>query len=276
MAADVSFLQRFGRAGLATWLLAAACGWAALLWLAALLGMGGRIAETVPVPAGALPTPVAAQPDRIGPLAQYASAVARPLFTQDRRPRSFLATAPEPGQTGADAQRFDFVLTGILISPQVRLAVLQPTAGGDSQRVQVGNAPEGAEGWRLIDVQPRRAVFEGGQGQVTLDLRTFGVAGTPAMPNLGQAGVRGDAMAAAQDAAASAAAASAAAAAAAAAVREGRPVPLPQPPTQMDGPAAEARAQQILRRIEARRARSQAEAGRGNDNPGSTSGTPGP
>ena len=131
------------------------------------------------MPAGALPTPVAAQPDRIGPLAQYASAVARPLFTQDRRPRSFLATAPEPGQTGADAQRFDFVLTGILISPQVRLAILQPASGGDSQRVREGHAPDGAAGWRLVEVQSRRALFEGAGGQATLDLRTFGDAGAP-------------------------------------------------------------------------------------------------
>lgn len=259
MAAEASFPQRFGRAGLATWLLAAGCAWAALLWLAAMLGMGGRIAETVPVPAGALPTPAAAQPDRIGPLAQYASAVARPLFTQDRRPRSFLATAPEPGQADADAQRFDFVLTGVLTSPQVRLAVLQPTAGGESQRVQVGHAPEGAEGWRLIDVQPRRAVFEGGQGQVTLDLRTFGVAGAPGAASVGLAGARGDSVAAA----------------AAAAVRDGRPVPLPQPPTQVEDPVAEARVEAIRRRIEARRAQMQADSQqRNNSGPGS-GGVPG-
>jgi general secretion pathway protein N len=70
------------------------------------------------------------------------------------------------------------VLTGVLISPQVRLAILQPAGGGDSQRVREGKSPEGAAGWRLIEVQPRRVVFEGANGQSTLDLRTFGASAT--------------------------------------------------------------------------------------------------
>lgn len=179
--AESSLLQRLGRAGPLTWLLAAVCGWALLLWMQALLGMGGRLAEVAPAPPPALPRPLPPVPDRIGPLAQYAEAAAHPLFTEDRRPRAFLAsTADEAG--AADTQTFDFLLTGVLISPQVRLAILQPAAGGDSQRVREGAAPEGAPGWRLLEVQPRRAVFEGPGGQTTLELRTFGVAGVPAPP----------------------------------------------------------------------------------------------
>lgn len=178
MAAERSLLHRLGQAGAMTWVLAAACGWALLLWVGALLGMGGRIAEAVPVAQPALPRPLAPVPDRVGPLAQYAEAAAHPLFTEDRRPRAFLASAG--GDDGAvAAQPFDFVLTGVLISPQVRLAILQPTAGGTSLRVREGAVPEGAPGWRLLEVQPRRAVFEGPGGQTTLDLRTFGVAGDP-------------------------------------------------------------------------------------------------
>ena len=221
-------LQRLGRAGLGTWLLAAACAWAALLWLGALLGMGGRVVQDAPVAAGALPVPAAAPPDRIGPLTQYASAAARPLFTQDRRPRSFLATAPESGQDVAQMQRLDFVLSGVVISPQVRLAVLQPTTGGESQRVQVGQAPEGAAGWRLVDLQPRRAIFEGPDGQQVLDMRSFGVVGAPVVAQGG----------AASEAANTAAVAAEAAAAAAAAAAQGN----------------EARTDAIRRRIEARRA----------------------
>ena len=220
-------MQGLGRAGLATWLLAAACAWAALLWIGALLGMGGRVEQGVPVGAGALPVPAAAQPDRIGPLAQYASAASRPLFTQDRRPRTFLATSPEAGQE-TQVERLDFVLSGVLISPQVRLAVLQPAAGGESQRVQVGQSPEGAAGWRLVDVQPRRAIFEGHSGQQVLDMRSFGVVGAPVVAQGG----------AASEAANTAAVAAEAAAAAAAAAAQGN----------------EARTDAIRRRIEARRA----------------------
>ena len=172
-------MQRFDQAGPLTWLLAACAGWALLLWIAALLGMGGQVDDATPAADEvALPQSKPAAPDRIGPLAQYAEAASRPLFTQDRRPRSFMATGPE-GENAAQSQTLDFILTGVLISPQVQLAVLQPTGGGDAQRVRVGKSPEGAAGWRLVEVQPRRAIFEGGGGQSALDLRTFGDAAAP-------------------------------------------------------------------------------------------------
>ncbi|QIL21474.1 hypothetical protein [Thermomonas sp. HDW16] len=178
--AERTLLQRFDQAGPLTWLLAAFAGWALLLWLAALLGMGGRVEEAKPATAEtSLPQPKPAVPDRIGPLTQYADAASRPLFTQDRRPRSFMATGPE-GDGTAQSQSLDFILTGVLISPQVQLAVLQPNGGGEAQRVRVGKSPEGAAGWRLVEVQPRRAIFEGAGGQTTLDLRVFGAAGAPA------------------------------------------------------------------------------------------------
>lgn len=195
-------MQRFRQAGPLTWLLAAVCGWALLLWLAALLGMGGRVAEASPAQDAALPQPVAAKPDRIGPLAQYAEAASRPLFTEDRRPRAFVATGADDGAAGSDSNAFDYILTGVLISPQARLAILQPSAGGASQRVRVGNAPEGAAGWHLLEVQPRRAVFDGPSGQMALDLRTFGVPGLP--PGSVRPAEAADAAATAADAAASA------------------------------------------------------------------------
>lgn len=178
--AERALLQRFDQAGPLSWLLAAIAGWAVLLWLAALLGMGGQVDAGVPVAAeAALPQPKPAAPDRIGPLTQYAEAASRPLFTQDRRPRSFMATGPE-GDAVAQSQSLDFILTGVLISPQVQLAVLQPSGGGEAQRVHVGKSPEGAAGWRLVEVQPRRAIFEGAGGRNALDLRTFGNAGASA------------------------------------------------------------------------------------------------
>ena len=230
MAAEPGVLQRFRHAGLSGWLLAAFCGWAILLWIGALLDMGGRVAEATASPGSALPSPKPPVPDRIGPLAQYSAAATRPLFTEDRRPRSFLATAQagegmEPGENN-----LDFLLTGVLISPQVRLAILQPTGGGESQRVREGNSPEGASGWRLIEVQPRRALFEGAGGQASLDLRTYGDAGAPP-------------------------------AAAAVATAAGAPPPPPPPPPPANAAAdaaapadQQARVEAIRRRIEARRA----------------------
>ncbi len=215
--------QSLGRAGASTWLLVAACVWALLLWLAAALGMGTRIEPAQAVALGALPTPPAAVGERLGPLGQYAEAASRPLFTQDRRPRAFLAVAQGEGEGSGAA--LDFVLTGVLISPQVRLAILQPGGGGDSQRVREGTAPEGAADWRLLEVRPREALFEGPGGQVSLELRSFGVAGEPGS-------------------------------------RAGTPVPSMVPPPPQEGvrdvgnaaPDEARRIEDIRRRIEARRA----------------------
>ena len=44
MRTERSLLQRFAQSRPLTWLLAGFCGWALLLWLGALLGMGGRVA----------------------------------------------------------------------------------------------------------------------------------------------------------------------------------------------------------------------------------------
>ncbi len=174
--AERNLLQRFEQAGPLTWLLAGCAGWALLLWLSALLGLGNAVAPTPRIAAdGSLPQAKPASPDRIGPLGQYAEAAARPVFTSDRRPRSFLATAPDGGMTAdAQSQSLDFILTGVLISPQVRMAFLQPTGGGPSVRVREGASPEGASGWRLVDVQARRATFQGSSGESSLDLRVFG------------------------------------------------------------------------------------------------------
>lgn len=233
MARDLGGLQRLQQAGPLTWLLALACGWALLVWLGALLGMGGRLGVTTPGALEPLPAPGAAVRDRMGPLGQYADAASRPLFTQDRRPHPFLATGPgEDGAAEANAA-LDFVLTGVVLSPALQMAILQPSAGGDSQRVRVGSSPEGAAGWRLVELQPRRAIFEGAGGQMTLDLRTFGTDGKQMAA--GAAAQAADAAAASADAA----------------------LPPMPPPT----PDEQRRIEDIRRRIEARRAQMQAQGG---------------
>lgn len=243
MATERSLLERMERAGPATWLLAAMAGWAVLVSIAALAGMGGTLRPTPVLAATPLPRPTPVQPARIGPLAQYGEAAARPLFTQDRRPRSFMATGPESADEGAaQAQTLEFVLTGVLISPQVQLAILQPTGGGESQRVRVGRSPEGAAGWELLSLEPRRAIFRGSAGEVSLDLRTYGDARGPAPAPAAEAGTVATAVTEAPPAADAAATA----------------------PPQTDA----ARIEAIRKRIEARRAQQRAA--------GQTSGAPTP
>ena len=243
--AERALVRRLAHAGPLTWLLAALAAWAMLAWLAALLGMGGRIAPVEAAAAGPLPVAKAPSADRLGPLSQDADAASRPLFSVDRRPRAFMATGPEGNEGQAATQTLDFILTGVLISPQVRLAILQPPAGGDSQRVHEGKSPEGAAGWRLVEVQPRRAIFEGAGGQATLDLRTFGSASNPAIP--GQAGKRDGDL-----------------------TQVAPPPPPPPPPAGAGDQTEQQRIETIRKRIEARRAQLRAAQSNGGSSSSST------
>jgi general secretion pathway protein N len=143
-----------------------------MVWLLALFGMGGNI---TPLPGDAsmlqrLPTPPKPPAERIGTLAQYSETGTRPLFSEDRRPQPF-SLQPE-GETPQEPS-FDFILTSVLQSPGLQMAIVQPTDGGTSVSMKLGEAPEEAKGWRLVELHPRSAVFDGPEGQKSLELRTF-------------------------------------------------------------------------------------------------------
>jgi general secretion pathway protein N len=169
---------RVDSAGPRTWLLATVAGWALLAWVLALAGMGGRAALLADDPGllQPLPQPRPSPPERLGPLAQYAEIGARPLFAEDRRPHPFSLQTANGEQ--AETNTFDYMLTSVLITPQLRMAIVQPSQGGDSVRIKLGEASEDIPAWRLVELNPRSAVFEGPEGRKALDLRTFdGVGG---------------------------------------------------------------------------------------------------
>lgn len=155
-----------------TWLLAATAGWAVLAWALALAGMGGRIqpraidASLQP----ALPPLPAATTGRIGALDRYNEIAARPLFTNDRKPKPFFVQGEGEQPESND---FDFVLTSVLITPSLRMAIVQSPDGSQSLRIKLGEAAEQKPAWRLASLEPRSAVFEGPDGPRTLDLRIF-------------------------------------------------------------------------------------------------------
>jgi general secretion pathway protein N len=162
-----------------TWLLGTVAGWALLLWVLALVGMGGNVGRLADDPSlvPKLPALAPAPPERLGPLAQYSETTARPLFSTDRRPQPFSLT-PEGDDNAAAA--FDYVLTSVLITPTLKMAIVQPSEGGDSVRVKLGEAPEAQPAYRLSSIEPRSAVFEGPDGEHTLELRVFdGTGGEP-------------------------------------------------------------------------------------------------
>ena len=162
-----------------TWLLAALAGWALLAWVLALFGMGGQIRPLADDPSlvTALPKLSQQTPERLGPLAQYSEIAARPLLSQSRKPQAFFIQ----GQEGVEQpQTFDFVLTSVLITPGLQMAILQPTQGGEGVRLKIGDAPASAQGWRVVEIHPRSVVIEGPEGPRTLELRVFdGLSGQP-------------------------------------------------------------------------------------------------
>ncbi|HVK51754.1 MAG TPA: hypothetical protein VM469_08475 [Pseudoxanthomonas sp.] len=154
-----------------TWLLFALAGWALLFALLAIFGLGGHIAPLPDDPSKVARLPVLrpASPERLGVLGQYGEVTARPPFYDSRRPQPFFIS----GEGEAQAPSFDFVLTSVLITPAFRMAIVQPTQGGEGVRIRQGEAASAAPQWTLVDLQPRSAVFEGPEGRRTLELRVF-------------------------------------------------------------------------------------------------------
>jgi general secretion pathway protein N len=163
-----------------TWLLATAAGWALLTWVLALAGMGRSVEplDEDPSLVKALPQVRKSATDTLGPLSKYGEIAARPLFVDDRRPKPFFMQGKGEGENQAAA--FDYLLTSVLITPQLSMAFLQPADGSESVRVKLGEVPESHPAWRLTSLEPRRAVFEGPEGRRELDLRVFnGQGGEP-------------------------------------------------------------------------------------------------
>lgn len=170
--------MRIDDAGPRTWLLAGMAGWALVAWLLATAGMGGRVEPLPPDPSLLQPLPqmrTTAAP-RLGDAGEYSEIANRPLFATNRRPQAFFLQ----GQgDAAESRAFDYVLTGVLITPDLRLATIQPPDGSETLRVRVGEAPEPQPNWRLVILNERNAVFEGPDGRRTLNLRVFdGIGGT--------------------------------------------------------------------------------------------------
>ena len=169
-------------------LLAAFAAWSLALLVLALFGLGGRVDVHPANPALAPPMPQVSLVEtgsRLGPASDYLEVGNRPLLSADRRP----APVTDAGGAGNDAP-LDVVLTSVLIAGDVKLAIVQTLGDPASHRVRLGEAVPGTS-WRLVELQPRSAMFESPQGRRELNLRVFdgqgGAAPTAAMPSPGVA-----------------------------------------------------------------------------------------
>jgi general secretion pathway protein N len=167
----------------ATWLVGAFAAWALGLLLLAVAGMGGRVGPHPPDLALGPPIPelrFSENAERLGASTDYLAVGERPLFNPDRRP------APVAMVSSEQQAPFNGVLTSVLLTDGLRLAIFSEENGAISKRVRLGDTVPGTS-WRLAELEPRRAVLEGPEGQRALDLRVFdgqgGQAPTPVSPS---------------------------------------------------------------------------------------------
>ncbi|TPG45875.1 general secretion pathway protein GspN [Rhodanobacter glycinis] len=133
---------------------------AALLLLLSGVGRGARWdapRSLAPLPpagsAASLPQPL--------PLQQFALVWQKPLFSPDRKP---VAHAANGGSSLGDLE-----LTGIILTPGLRMALLHDKNGDRQVRLHEGESlPDGSV--TLVEVHPRSALFDSSAGRTELKL----------------------------------------------------------------------------------------------------------
>lgn len=155
----------------------------ALLAVALRMGLGTQFTlarDEGPPPALALGQ-IRGEPPKLRAWVEYGELMARPLFNESRAPEA----QPESGDAVADgtAQPLNVQLTGVILSGSLQLALVRDTTNGETARVRLGQPLEGAmAGWKLVELKPRLAVFDGaGLGRQELEL-TVDTKGAPPPP----------------------------------------------------------------------------------------------
>ncbi len=166
-----------------TLLLGVICLWALSVLILALSGLGSRfaVANTGQAPPQLPAITLTRSQSRLGPMNDYLGVGQRPLMNENRQPTLQLAV------DGAALPELDVMLTSVMITPRLQLAILTGNKDATVRRVRVGETIEGSN-WRLVQVEPRRATIEGPSGQRVLELRVFnGKGGEMPTPSVAQA-----------------------------------------------------------------------------------------
>ena len=104
----------------------------------------------------------------------YVEIAQRPLFNNDRKPRAIDETAGAVATDAPPPVPLDAVLLGVLIEPERQVAILRDNKSSTVIRVRQGMPlPGDLAGWTLQELEPRKAVFDGGPQQVTAQLKLY-------------------------------------------------------------------------------------------------------
>jgi general secretion pathway protein N len=103
---------------------------------------------------------------------EYAVVLDRPIFNEDRKPTPVSDTASSDRPEEATAKPLNATLTSIILTPDVKLAIVKNNDTGESEVIRIGRPLAGEQnGWKLVEVSPRGATFEGqGLGRQALEL----------------------------------------------------------------------------------------------------------
>ncbi len=227
-------------ARLLTLALAGICGVLLLLALVLQAGWGRGYSWLVPDDSAALSAAsIDREPFKLPVESAYSATDARPLFNDDRKPTPEGpddVTPPPP-----PSQPLNVALTGIVLTPQLHLALIQDKAKNTTISLKEGMPMPGDQGgWTLTEIKPRSAIFKEMSGdEVEVELTTAVASQKPGNAP-GARGKPGSAVAANQ---------------------AGNKSPPPPPPGTAGSPNPQA-AEQLQRRIEERRKQMRDEAER--------------
>lgn len=108
------------------------------------------------------------------PVEAYQVILERPIFNQSRRPEadSALGVQEVPVETESQAADLDVRLTGVVLTPEMKIVTLTPKDKGEALIVREGAALEGEQvGWSISQIDARQVTLNANDGRsMQLDL----------------------------------------------------------------------------------------------------------
>lgn len=106
----------------------------------------------------------------IPPLQYYTAITDRPLFYEERKPIVFTEPEKKKAKTSLIKKRTkpdQYYLSGIIITPDSRLAVIRDATGKNTERLSMGDT---YSGWTLTQIDPLKVTLRKGDQEKVLEL----------------------------------------------------------------------------------------------------------